>query len=246
MEKAPPSRDGQNMLHIHDRLRASILRGLLAPGQVTSQLELARDLGVGRTPLREALRLLQREGLVLQEPNRRVRIAALSVSDAEEIYTLRITLEAMAMRLTVPRLTPEDFAELEGLYAQMEHYIRTQDIERLDGPHRAFHLRFVQAAGPRWVEEIGRLFDHAERYRLSFFHAHPERGQLRQAEHRAMLDAAVQRDVEAAVRCMARHYAHTALAVFAQLAPGYVSEKLNTVLETIMSDSSTALQFGTR
>ncbi|MCS7059414.1 MAG: GntR family transcriptional regulator [Meiothermus sp.] len=233
MEKALSSRDGQNVLYIHDRLRASILHGLLAPGQVTSQLELARDLGVGRTPLREALRLLQREGLVLQEPNRRVRIAALSVSDAEEIYTLRITLEAMAIRLTIPVLTPEDFAELEGLYAQMEHYIRTQDLERMDAPHRAFHLRFVRAAGPRWIEEIGRLFDHAERYRLSFFRARPEQGQLRQAEHRAMLDAAVRRDVEATIACMARHYAHTALVVFAQLEPGYVSEKLNAVLETL-------------
>ncbi|PZA07689.1 MULTISPECIES: GntR family transcriptional regulator [unclassified Meiothermus] len=233
MNKTPAGRDGQNVLLIHDRLRSSILRGSLAPGQVTSQLELARDLGVGRTPLREALRLLQREGLVVQEPNRRVRIAELSVSDAEEIYTLRITLEAMAMRLTIPLLTSEDFAELEGLYAQIEHYIRTQDIERMDAPHRAFHLRFVRAAGPRWLEEIAQLYDHAERYRLSFFRARPEGGQLRQAEHRAMLDAAIRYDVEAAIECMARHYTHTALVAFAQLEPGYVPEKLNTVLDML-------------
>ncbi|GIW24006.1 FCD domain-containing protein [Meiothermus sp.] len=139
----------------------------------------------------------------------------------------------MALRLSVPMLTPEDFAELEGLYAQMEHYIRTQDIERLDTPHRAFHLRFVRAAGPRWVEEIGRLFDHAERYRLSFFQAHPERGQLRQAEHRAILDAAARRDVAATIARMARHYAHTALVVFSELQPGYVSARLNAVLEAV-------------
>ncbi|MFN3390311.1 MAG: GntR family transcriptional regulator [Meiothermus ruber] len=243
MMKGEASRDGQNVLLIHDLLRHSILRGSLAPGQVTSQLELARDLGVGRTPLREALRLLQREGLVVQEPNRRVRIAELSISDAEQIYTMRIALEAAAIRMTVPTLTPEDLAELEGLYAQMEHYMRTQDFERMDVPHRAFHLGLVRAAGPRWLEEIGQLFDHAERYRVAFFRARPERGYLRQAEHRAMLDAAVGRDVERTIASMAQHYAHTALVVFSQLQPGYTSTRLNAILEVVAPGVMAKLSF---
>lgn len=243
MLKSETTRDGQNVLQIHDQLRTAILHGVLNPGLATSQMELARDFGVGRTPLREALRLLQREGLVLQEPNRRVRIAQLSLHDAEEIYAMRIALEATAIRLTIPILSPVDFAELEGLHAQMEHYMRTQDIERMDAPHRAFHLRFVLGAGPRWVEEIGQLFDHAERYRLSFFRARPERGQLRRAEHRAMLDAAVDRDIERTIACMARHYAHTALVVFSQLKPGYVPAKLNTTLEAIAPGALAELKF---
>src|SRR3954452_19843490 len=79
-EAAP--RDGQNVAAVHDRLRAAILSGEIAAGQATSQSTLARDFGAGPTPIREALRMLQREGLVLAEPNRRVRIAELSAPDA--------------------------------------------------------------------------------------------------------------------------------------------------------------------
>lgn len=235
-------RDGQNVLLIHDQLRAAILRGNLPPGQATSQLELARDFSIGRTPLREALRLLQREGLVQQEPNRRVRISDLSVADAEEIYAMRVVLEAAAMRLTVPALTAVDFAELEGLLAQMDHYMRIQDLDRMDAPHRAFHLRFVGLAGTRWVEEVAQLFDHAERYRRSYFKARPGYGQLRRAEHRDMFEAASAGKVDLTVRHMARHYAHTALVVLDQLDPGYKPARLQTTLEAIAPGVLTELK----
>src|ERR687889_810805 len=143
------TRDGQNVALVHDRLRAAILRGELSAGQTTSQVTLARDLEVGRTPLREALRLLQREGLVISEPNRRVRIAELSSTDAEELYVMRIALEAVAIRITVPALKSSDFAELEGYMAQMDHYMRVEDRMGMRVPHRAFHDRLVRGAGER-------------------------------------------------------------------------------------------------
>jgi DNA-binding GntR family transcriptional regulator len=241
--KNEPIRDGQNVQLIHQQLRSSILQGRLSPGQITSQLELTRDLGVGRTPLREALRLLQREGLVVSEPNRRVRIADISTSDAEEIYTMRIALEASAIRVSLPALNSQDFAEIEGLMAQMDHYMRTKDIERMNGPHRSFHLRFVRAAGPRWVEQIAQLFDHAERYRMSYFKARPERGQLRQAEHRAMLEAVLKREANLAVEQMALHYAHTALVVLRELDPGYVPDRLHTTIKSVAPRALKQLSF---
>jgi GntR family transcriptional regulator, rspAB operon transcriptional repressor len=115
------SRDGQNVAHIHARLREAILSGDMAAGEVTTQVALGESLGAGRTPIREALRLLQREGLVIAEPNRRVRVAELSADDAESLYVSRIALEVVALRITVPALRSPDFAELEGLMAQMEH-----------------------------------------------------------------------------------------------------------------------------
>src|SRR3954453_21679610 len=98
-------RDGQKVGAVDDGRREAILRGEIPAGQATSQNTLARNLGAGRTPVREALRLLQREGLVLSEPNPRVRIAELSAPDAEELYVMRIALEAVAIRITVPTLT---------------------------------------------------------------------------------------------------------------------------------------------
>src|SRR4051795_7639239 len=143
------TRDGQHVALVHDRLRAAILKGELAAGETTSQVTLARDLDGAATPLREAFRLLQREGLVVSEPNRRVRIAELSSADAEELYVMRIALEAVAIRITVPTLASPDFAELEGYMAQMDHYMRSDDRPGMRVPHRAFHDRLVRASGDR-------------------------------------------------------------------------------------------------
>ena len=77
--------------------------GSSPPGAVMSQVALAEELGISRTPLREALRMLQSEGLVEGEPNRRVRVAPMTRTDLEELCVMRVTLEAEAIRLSVPR-----------------------------------------------------------------------------------------------------------------------------------------------
>src|SRR5579872_1925723 len=102
------SRDGQHVALVHDRLRDAILRGEIAPGEATSQAALTKQFGVTRTPLREALRLLESEGLVLSQPNRRVRIADFSIDDLESLYAMRVALEAVAVSLTVPTLRSEE------------------------------------------------------------------------------------------------------------------------------------------
>jgi len=235
------TRDGQHVALVHTRLRDAILRGELPAGQTTSQVTLARDLDVGRTPLREALRLLQREGLIVSEPNRRVRIAALSSTDAEELYVMRIALEAVAIRITVPGLTSADFAELEGYMAQMDHYMRSDDRPGLRAPHRAFHDRLVHAAGERVTTTIGELFDHAERYRLTYGATTPERWDQRRAEHRAIVDAAAAGDADLAARHLVEHYAQTAKFIFAAIDPEHDLARLRTTMATVAPGSQGAL-----
>jgi DNA-binding GntR family transcriptional regulator len=235
------TRDGQGVATVHERLRAAILQGTIPAGETRTQLELARDLGVGRTPLREALRLLQREGLVVSVPNRRVRIAELSGSDAEELYLMRIALEAMAIRITVPALTSADLAELEGLMAQMDHYQRIDDRPGLLVPHRAFHLRLVAGAGPRITTAIEQLFDHAERYRLAFGAPTRDGWDQRRAEHRAILDAAGAGDAELAARLLAAHYAQTAVRVFAGIDPAHDLARLRTALASVAPGAESVL-----
>ena len=210
---------GQSFVAVHARLRAAILSGEIAEGAVTSQATLAERFGVGRTPLREALRMLQREGLVISQPNHRVRIAELSTEDAEELYIMRIALEAVAIRVTVPVLTSADLAELDGLMAQMDHYMKLRDHVGHREPHRQFHYRLVYAAGPRVSERIDELFDHAERYRRRFGAA--DTWESRRAEHRAILDAVGEGDREAAADLLADHYLHTVRLVFGELDPGH-------------------------
>src|SRR5918998_1911085 len=100
-------------------LREQILSGELPEGSVLSQVKLAERFGVNRTPLREALRMLQREGLIDAQYNRGVQVSRLSTADLEDLYAQRIVTEALGVRLTVPTLTRDDIAELRGLLAEM-------------------------------------------------------------------------------------------------------------------------------
>lgn len=228
-------RDGQNVLAVRDRLRDAIVRGEIAAGQTTTQAMLANHLGLGvsRTPLREALRMLQHEGLVLSEPNRRIQIADFSVADVEQLYAMRIALEAVAIRATVPYLEPEDFAELEGLMAKMDHYMRLTDVDRWGVPHAAFHAVFVAGAGPRITSLLAQLFDHGERYRRAYDVYDPSGWPTRSAEHRAMLTAAAERDAELTVERLVRHYVHTAETVITRLEPDHEPALLRTAIAAV-------------
>jgi DNA-binding GntR family transcriptional regulator len=215
----------QSVAGVHRQLRQAILRGELAAGRVMPQLELAGELGVGRTPLREALRLLQHEGLVVLQPNRRVQIAPLSIEDAEELYLARIALESVAVRVTVPTFGHEDIAELEGLMAQMDHLAGTA-ASSVTTPHNAFHARFVAGAGSRPAQLIGELADQAGRYRRVYGGSLPERWPQRQAEHRAILEAAKAGDSAGVAEAIAHHYLGTARIVAAALDPDHPLDRL--------------------
>lgn len=221
------------MTVIHDRLRSAILRGEIEAGTRTSQPALAREYDAGRTPLREALRLLQREGLVVSEPNRRLRIAELSAADAEQLYIMRVTLEAAAIRLTVPRLTSRNIAELDGLFAQMDHYQKTNDRAGLREPHHAFHQLLVSGVGPRVDAELSQLFDHAERYRLAYGAADPVTWDHRRAEHRGILDAVGDGDAELAATRLVGHYLQTAQLIFSGLDPTHTPDRLLETVRTV-------------
>jgi DNA-binding GntR family transcriptional regulator len=228
-------RAGDIVAQVHQQLRDAILNGDIRPGIKTSQAELARELGVGRTPLREAVRMLQDEGLVLAEPNRRVQIASLSVQDAEELYVVRIALEAAAARITVPQLDAGDIAELEGLLAQMSHLFSTGSLPLFRAPHRAFHERFVSGAGQRPTALIAELFDHAERYRRVYGAAFPSEEQFarREAEHRAMLDAAAAGEPDEVADALAIHYVRTARLVTQALDPENRLERLRATVASV-------------
>lgn len=234
------ARDGQNVAIVHDRLRQEIISGRVPAGQV-SQVTLARQLDVGRTPLREALRMLQREGLVISEPNRQVRIAELSTTDAEELYVMRVALEGVAARLTVPMLGSDGIAELEGLIAQMDHYMRVGDGDGFRTPHRAFHARLVAGAGARVARTISELFDHAERYRATFGGPTQELWDQRTVEHRGIVDAATAGDADLIVRCLLEHYGRTAALIFTGLGDDYDPERLRTAIATMAPGAERSL-----
>jgi DNA-binding GntR family transcriptional regulator len=210
------SRD--NIAAIHDELREAILRGDLRAGAVLSQLRLATDFGVSRGPVREALRLLQREGLVEAELNRRVRIADFSVDDLEQLYAMRVVNEALAVRATVPRLTGQELQDLHAALEEMEA-VAGVDVHAWEEPHRRFHRGLVTHAGRRLVRFVEELSDHAERYRRVYIAGDPRAWSVGAAEHRAIYEAAERRDADGASEATVQHLARTALTVLANLAP---------------------------
>jgi DNA-binding GntR family transcriptional regulator len=218
--------EGQNVGVIHLRLRSAILHGELAPGDELSQVRLAKQLGVSRTPLREALRMLLSEGLVEGEPNRQLRVAGFSIGDMEELYVERVTLEAVALRITAPRLTPQDIGAMEGLFAQMTHFAGEEDYESWEAPHRALHRAFVAYAGVRIVDRLTQLSQHAERYRRAYTTHAARAWAAGLAEHRRIIDACKQRDSDAGARALAEHLGHTALGVIELIEPSYDARAL--------------------
>jgi GntR family transcriptional regulator, rspAB operon transcriptional repressor len=211
--------NGQHTDDVYDRVRNAILEGTLAPGSVMSQVALAEELGISRTPLREALRMLQSEGLVEGEPNRRVRVAPLTARDLEQLCVMRVTLEAEALRLSVPLMTSEDIARLEGHMAEMAHYADEKDYRRWTEPHHRFHRTLTAHAGERVNFVLGQMFDHAERYRRLHIGQGPSAWAT--AQHRDILDACKARDRERAAGLLAGHLARTGLEVSELLDPAH-------------------------
>jgi DNA-binding GntR family transcriptional regulator len=218
----------QSAEYVYRRVREAILDGELRPGETMSQVVLAQEMGVSRTPLREALRMLQGEGLVEARPNRRVCVAPISAGDLEELYAVRVTLEAQALRLAVPRMTPEDIARLEGSIAEMAHYAEQRDLRRWLVPHAEYHRRLTELAGERFETLLAQLYDHAERYRRLHIGSGPSAWAV--ADHRDILDAVKVGDAQLSAVLLASHLSRTAFEVANILEPGRDLSKLRQVL----------------
>src|SRR6202050_5577864 len=107
----------QAIPYVHAYLRECILDGTLSPGTKLSQVALAQQLGISRTPLREVLRMLQEEGLVEIEPNQRTRVAGLDPAELYDTYACRILMETLALSMTVGGFGAPGRAEARGLLA---------------------------------------------------------------------------------------------------------------------------------
>jgi DNA-binding GntR family transcriptional regulator len=225
---APP--EGQHVEVVHDEVRQRILCGALKPGEGISQVRLSKELGISRTPLREALRLLQREGLVEWSMNRQYRVAGFTLGDMEELYISRLVLEAAGIRITTPLLTPEEIAGLEAEMARMAHFADLEDYERWQVPHRAFHRALVCRAGDRLTMQLQQLSDHAERYRRLYTTEGPRAWSVGVNEHRGILDAVKDGNADAAAARLVDHLSHTVTSVIEMVDASHDASRLRTAM----------------
>lgn len=225
---------------MYAHLRAAILDGTLDVDAPISQVQVARQLNVSRTPVREALRMLQREGLIESVPNRRARISAVEARDLDELYASRIMIECLAVCVTVPRLSEGELAEITRLGGQI------QEVEDAGLPDQAaewerLHLRFHQLlrshGGPRLTQESQSLFEYSERFRRSYL-TQPLGWRTTAQDHALISRAVAEREPGRAAECLGQHMARTALTVLAQMSPRYQPQAIHVALEFVSQPSS--------
>jgi DNA-binding GntR family transcriptional regulator len=223
---------------VHEQLRRHILDGSIPPGTVLSQVHLAQQFGVSRTPLREALRLLQEERLVLAEHNHRVRVADINLEELESLYASRIVLESLALALTVPRLSQGELDALAQALDAMCAARSQRETDAWEQGNRRFHELLAIHAQERIRETIKRSVDASERYRRIKLQTIPHAREVAEAEHAAILAACRERICDAAVELLAR----TALTVIAQVAPEYEPTAVRTALRLVTGKANSSGQ----
>ncbi|MGY0712206.1 GntR family transcriptional regulator [Azospirillum argentinense] len=188
-------------------LREAILSGVIAPGTPLRQEELAETFGVSRMPVREALRQLEARALAEFHPHRGAVVAEISAADGADIGTIRMALEPMALRLSLPGLTAADLDQAEELIAEMDG---EADPGRMGELNRRFHMTLYARAGrPRLLALTEQHLLAADRYLRFQFAALGYRPRS-QDEHRALLAACRAGDADTACRLVTDHVGQAA------------------------------------
>ena len=216
---------------VYDRLRRLILQGTLPPGSAITLGPLAVQLGVSRTPLREALRRLHGEGLVDLERYRRPRVAGFDADELDSVCASRIALESLGIAITTPRLTPQDLDLLDHDLQQMHEAEGEATVDLWERRHRAFHERLISHA-PHLVPQFRSLADRSYRYRqVLYMHQSPmQRWLVGRQDHAEIVAACRERDATKAMHILAEHLARTALVMMSQIAPTREPEMTRTAL----------------
>jgi len=187
------------------RLRNMIFERQLAPGQWIDELALARDWQISRTPLREALKVLAAEGLVVPVPRQGCKVAEMSEDEADELLPIMALLEGRCAYEAVRKAGDADIRRLQQLHAQLERHAAARDVEAYYRANHEFHSAVQALAGNRWLDRAtGDLRRFVRLLRGRQLHW-PGRIEASINEHRVLLDAIVQRDAARAERVMHDH-----------------------------------------
>lgn len=199
---------------VYDQLRSDLLSGRLRPGERLAAEALRTRFKMGGSPIREALNRLLAEGFVALEEQKGFRVAPVSEEDLRELVTARCWIDGAAITESIARHSTD---WEEGLVLALHRLSRSarRHADAIGAPnpewerlHQAFHTALVSGCGSRWICRISQqLFDAAERYRLLAADQVPERNEL--DEHKAIVDACLERRAEDAVRLLEQHYGRT-------------------------------------
>ena len=206
----PATRDGNASSRVAEGIRDGIVRGTYPPGSRLRQEEIAERFGASRVPVREALKLLEAEGLVTLVPNAGAWVSHLTLAECEEVYQARERLEPLLMRYSMPSLTARDIIELAELAQQMTETDDVAEFLRLD---RQFHMLSYSGADTLVLNDlVTRLWNTTQPYRRAYtlmIDDHSQR--IVHDEHHLLVTALREGDLESAERTVENHIRRTRL-----------------------------------
>ena len=203
---------------VYNTLRKAILRGSLKPGERLMEIALSEKLGVSRTPIREAMRKLEQEGLVVMEPRKGAQVANITEKDLNDVLEVRIALENLAIEKACERLKEEQVRELYKALEEFREKVKDGTLEELAEADEAFHdIIFRAADNLRLVQTLNHLREQIYRYRIEYLKDEKTRSQLVE-EHEQMLEAIRNRNVARAQELSFAHLENQRRAIIKSIA----------------------------
>lgn len=202
---------------VFNTLRQAILTGELKPGERLMEIHLANKLGVSRTPIREAIRKLELEGLVTMIPRRGAEVAQITEKSMNDVLEVRRSMDALCVELACERISEEALQELDSACDAFAEAVKTKDIRRIAQADVALHDIIVQATGNlRLVQLINNLSEQMYRYRFEYLKDISRHQSLIQ-EHRIIFEAIKARNKEEASSAAKLHIDNQAKAIIEQI-----------------------------
>ena len=202
---------------VFNTLRQAILTGELKPGERLMEIHLANKLGVSRTPIREAIRKLELEGLVTMIPRRGAEVAQITEKSMNDVLEVRRAMDVLCVELASERISQEEVESLEAACEQFAKVAKTKDIRKCAQVDVNFHEIIVQATGnKRLVQLVNNLSEQMYRYRFEYLKDVSRYDSLIE-EHKAICEAIKNRDKDAARTATELHIDNQAKAIINQI-----------------------------
>ncbi len=202
---------------VFNTLRQAILTGEIKPGERLMEIHLANRLGVSRTPIREAIRKLELEGLVTMIPRRGAEVAQITEKSMNDVLEVRRALDVLCMELSCERMGEEELKELEKACRVFEEAVSTGDVKKIAQADVALHDIIIQATGnQRLIQLVHNLSEQMYRYRFEYIKDFSQHGRLIK-EHQIIYDSLRSKDKETAGRAAREHIDNQEKAIIQQI-----------------------------
>lgn len=194
---------------VFDKIRSDILNGKYKRGEELVESSIGKELGISRTPVREAIRQLELEGLVQLVPNKGAFVTGISEKDVRDIYLIRARLEGLAARMAAKNITPELLDAMEETVVLSEYHAKKEHYEQVCEMDSKFHKLLYKASGSRILEHtLTDFHQYVQRVRMASI-MKKRRMEKSNDEHDAILTAIREHDEEKAELVATRHISNT-------------------------------------